>query len=100
MMRITKKELEQHAATSVALFWLKYCKQVIERGEKPSKLTPLAYILTRDELDMPIYGRFKKFNVSKIAQAAVLAAKQRLQLDPKWELVRAHFGVPSAHGDK
>ena len=96
MIHLTSKELQEHAETSVALFWLHSARQILVRGDQPAKLTPQAYTLARDELSRPIY-RHATIDVQEVAIGAKFQALQRLQLNAEWADVADFFGVELAH---
>jgi len=95
----TTKEAEDHAAYSVAVFWLKSATMILQRKDKPCKLSKCASTLAQSEMDREIYSRwFQKMSSDSIARTAIHYALAKLY-SGQFTSVRSHFQVTSEDRD-
>jgi len=99
----TMREAEEHAAYMVATFWLESARRIIERGDRPVKLTACGYDLARSELSRDIYTRThsRKRDFMSVYRVRVQAVQIALGIlhSGRFESVRKHFEVTSLDND-
>ena len=91
MPKIIRIEAKERIADQVALFWLKSSRNILERGLKPSRLTPIVRSYVLAELDIRGYCGVSTSAVDEICDRAIQAAKLWLKLDSSYHELREYF---------